>query len=61
MAVKCLSLKGLQDWKQLDLFEREAQTLEQLRHPNIPKYIEYFEEDTTDDKRFYIVQVIHLK
>jgi hypothetical protein len=28
-----------------------------LSHPNIPQYIDYFEEDTATDRAFYIVQV----
>jgi eukaryotic-like serine/threonine-protein kinase len=37
VAVKALSLRSMSDWKQLELFEREAQTLEGLRHPGIPQ------------------------
>lgn len=37
VAVKALSLRALRDWKQLDLFQREAQTLSALSHPGIPK------------------------
>jgi serine/threonine protein kinase len=32
-----MSLKGLKDWKQLELFQREAAVLQSLAHPNIPK------------------------
>ena len=42
VALKILSLNHLQDWKQLELFEREAQVLENLNHLHIPNYIEYF-------------------
>lgn len=55
-AVKALSLKGMQDWKQLELFEREAKVLSQLDHPNIPNYIDYFQTDSEVDRCFYIVQ-----
>lgn len=58
VAVKALSLGGLKDWKQLDLFQREAQIMRALEHPNIPKYVDYFEEDTATDRRFYIVQQV---
>lgn len=55
-ALKALSLRGIQDWKQLELFEREAQVLSQLDHPAIPNYIDYFKTDTDKDRWFYIVQ-----
>jgi serine/threonine protein kinase len=56
VAVKMLSLRHLQDWKQLELFEREAQVLAQLHHPQIPQYLDYFHIDTPDNRAFYIVQ-----
>lgn len=56
VALKALSLKSLRDWKQLDLFKREAETLRALSHPNIPALLDYFEEDTPDDRAFYIAQ-----
>ena len=55
-ALKELSLKGMGDWKQLELFEREAKVLSQLDHPAIPNYIDYFQTDTTENRWFYIVQ-----
>ena len=58
VALKELSLKGLSDWKKLELFEREAQVLQDLSHPAIPKYVDYFQVDTVDDRRFYIAQEI---
>lgn len=45
------------DWKQLQLFEREAKALESLSHSGIPRYIDYFEVDTTEDRGFFLVQV----
>jgi serine/threonine protein kinase len=58
VAIKALSLRGLRgNWKALELFQREAKTLEALQHPGIPKYLEYFEVDTPRDKGFYLVQV----
>jgi serine/threonine protein kinase len=56
VAIKVLALHHLQDWQQLTLFEREAKTLAQLDHPQIPKYLEYFHVDTPTDRAFYIVQ-----
>ena len=33
-----MSLKGLRDWKQLELFQREAVVLQSLTHPSIPRW-----------------------
>ena len=57
MAVKALSLQSMSDWKQLDLFQREANTLKQLQHPGIPRYVADFEDDTEKDRGYYLVQV----
>ncbi|MGL6344163.1 MAG: serine/threonine protein kinase, partial [Waterburya sp.] len=56
VAIKAVSLKQLDDWKQVELLEREAQVLAQLNHPAIPKYLDYFQVDTEQDRLFYIVQ-----
>ncbi|KAL4447567.1 hypothetical protein ABPG75_004786 [Micractinium tetrahymenae] len=56
VAVKCLSLRSLRDWKQLDLFEREAAVLRSLEHPGIPRYLACFEQDTERDRAFFLVQ-----
>jgi serine/threonine protein kinase len=56
VALKQLSLVQMDDWKAIDLFEREAQTLSQLNYPAIPRYIDYFTIDTPTDRHFYIVQ-----
>ncbi|MEB3826482.1 serine/threonine protein kinase [Phormidium sp. CCY1219] len=56
VAIKTLSLRQTQDWKVIELFEREAKVLSHLQHPAIPDYLDYFNIDTPDDRRFYIVQ-----
>ncbi len=56
VAIKVISLKQLQDWKQIELFQREAEVLAKLDHPAIPNYIDYFTLETEKDKAFYIVQ-----
>ena len=55
-AIKAVSLRQLDDWKQIELFEREASVLAKLDHPNIPKYLDYFDVETDKDKVFYIMQ-----
>jgi len=56
VAIKNLSLRGLDNWKQVELFEREAKMLATLNHPAIPKYLDYFCVDSDRSKDFYIVQ-----
>ncbi len=56
VAIKALSLRQLSDWKALELFEREAKVLATLNYPAIPKYLDYFQTDTSSDRRFYLVQ-----
>ncbi|MEB3826483.1 serine/threonine protein kinase [Phormidium sp. CCY1219] len=56
VAIKTLSLRATQEWKAIELFEREAKVLSQLEHSAIPDYLDYFQIDTSDDRRFYIVQ-----
>ncbi len=56
VAIKVVSLRQVAEWKVLDLFEREARVLATLKHPGIPQYVDYFQLDTPDDRRFYLVQ-----
>ncbi len=56
VALKTLSFRRINDWKILDLFEREAKVLAQLNHPAIARYIDYFQVDSAQDLHFYIVQ-----
>ena len=56
VALKALSLRLTTEWKKIELFEREAKTLSGLNHPGIPRYIDYFQVDTSQDRCFYIAQ-----
>jgi ankyrin repeat protein len=56
VALKALSLRQMGDWKVLELFERESRILAQLDHPAIPRYLDYFQVDTPEDRAFYIAQ-----
>ncbi|GEM_PF-6454926 len=41
VAVKVLDLRRVDDWKAVELFEREARVLASLDHPQIPRYIDF--------------------
>ncbi len=56
VALKVLSLQQLDNWKTLELFERETETLKQLDHPQIPEYIDYLQIDRQDSQEFYLAQ-----
>jgi serine/threonine protein kinase len=43
-------------WDDLKLFEREAKTLQNITHPAIPKYLDYFEINDNNYKGFALVQ-----
>jgi serine/threonine protein kinase len=44
VAIKRFSVRGARSWKDVELAEREARVLSELAHPNLPRYIEHFEE-----------------
>ncbi len=58
VALKIISLRGMQDWKQLKLFEWDVQVLSSLEHPAIPKYLDYFQIDSDRDRSCYIAQAL---
>jgi len=58
VALKALYLNRLKDWKQIELFEREAEVLAKLQHPAIPQYLDYFQVNTPDNRAFYLAQAL---
>jgi serine/threonine protein kinase len=56
VVVKLLNLDNEFNWQDLKLFEREAQILQELSNPEIPKYLDYFDVDLPDIKGFALVQ-----
>lgn len=58
VAVKVLNLRGMSDWKTLELFDREAKILARLEHPAIPRYLDYFQTEIAGELTFCLVQAI---
>src|SRR5437762_3571610 len=58
VALKQLVLRGVDDWKLVELFEREARVLAHLTHPSIPRYVEHFTVDDARGASFYVAQEI---
>jgi eukaryotic-like serine/threonine-protein kinase len=58
VAIKVLSLRGMGDWKTLELFDREAKILAQLEHPAIPCYLDSFRTEIAGEETFCLVQEI---
>lgn len=56
IVIKLLSLGNDFEWQHLKLFEREAETLKSLSHPAIPRYLDYLEVDSPNNKGFALVQ-----
>ncbi len=56
VVVKLLRLDSDFEWDSLKLFEREAQILQNLSHPAIPEYLDYFDVDSPETKGFALVQ-----
>lgn len=54
--VKLLSFSSDFQWDDLKLFEREAETLKSLSHPQIPRYLDYFEINSSIFKGFALIQ-----
>lgn len=52
VVVKLLALSPQMQWDESKLFEREAQILQNLDHPRIPRYRDYFVLEHLPDSRF---------
>jgi HAMP domain-containing protein len=57
VAIRELALEQVEDWKSVELFEREADVLRRLDHPGLPEYIDArtVEEHDTGMVRHYLV------
>jgi Tfp pilus assembly protein PilF len=56
VAIKQLLLSRMDDWKVVDLFEREARVLSSVTHPAVPSYIEFLSTGAGDQTALYLVQ-----
>jgi serine/threonine protein kinase len=54
--LKILHFERLQDWKTVELFEREAAVLRSLHHPRIPAYIDSFHAEIEGATRYVLVR-----
>ena len=56
VAIKILTFGADFQWEDLKLFAREAEALQSLSHPAIPRYLDHFEFQTPKTKGFALVQ-----
>jgi serine/threonine protein kinase len=56
VVAKLLHLGLLDDWKTVELFEREAAVLRGLHHANIPAYVDFFAADLEGTQQFVLVR-----
>lgn len=56
VAIKMLLFSQMTEWKTLDLFEREVNTLQNLNYPFIPDYIDDFKIEGKSDIAYFLVQ-----
>jgi serine/threonine protein kinase len=56
VVLKILWFSGPSVWQNLKHFEREAQILQQIDHPAIPKFLNYFDLQVDDYHGFVLVQ-----
>jgi WD40 repeat protein len=56
VAIKQLQLSRMDDWKVVDLFEREARVLANVTHPAVPTYVEFLSTGSSGETALYLVQ-----
>lgn len=56
VVIKLLTFNSEFGWTDLKLFEREAETLQSLSHPLIPRYLDSFEFNLPEGQGFALVQ-----
>lgn len=61
VALKELRFSQLEDWKQLEFFEREAKVLAMLDHPAIPKVFDFFRSQRASTSLYIVQELIEGK
>ncbi len=56
VVARILEIGRVEDWKSVELFEREAATLKTLRHRRIPAFVDSFPADVGGSPRFALVR-----
>jgi len=56
VAIKELDFDAVEDWKSVELFEREARVLKSIEHAHIPNYIDTFTLEQDGTLRLFLVQ-----
>ena len=54
--VKSLRFRRVEEWKTIELFEREERVLRNLGHPRIPRFLEAFATEDDEGKVMHLVQ-----
>lgn len=57
IVAKVLAIRELAAWKQLELFEREARTLEALSHPLMPQFLELLHDEETGARALVMTHI----
>ena len=57
VAIKVLSLKGANNWRAFDRFEREMDTLAELEHPGVPRYVDRYAYEASGDY-FLVMELV---
>ncbi len=55
VAVKHIVLRGLGEWKSLELLQREAEVLRAVSHPGVVRFVDAFEVDEPDSGPGFVV------
>ena len=56
VVARLLHVGLVEDWKSVELFEREAGVMKALRHRRVPAFVDSFRADVEGDPRFALVR-----